>query len=238
MVKKLYYWRDVLNFGDALAPLLLQHFSGIDTYWTPLGEAEIVVTGSVLHHIGPNWPGTVAGAGKLLEDTSLKLRQGPTKILAVRGPLSAKGLKGDFALGDPGLLADELVSVDTKRYDIGVLPHWTDHELTRRPEWYSDEWMTVNISSSNNPWRVLREIGMCRKLVTSSLHGMILADAFGIPRRFEPCARTTLDTLFKFHDYSASINLPLKIGVTQKAHRGYVEARKHELYDVFQGMRQ
>jgi len=39
--------------------------------------------------------------------------------------------------------------------------------------------------------------------------------------------------MFKFNDYSLSVNLKLEIGELQQAHRYTVEDRQHELWDVW-----
>jgi pyruvyltransferase len=235
---KAYWWKGdpderVSNFGDMMTPLLLRYFSGVKARWAPLAQADIVVTGSLLHHIPARWQGTVAGVGLLRDDLPVHLRD--ATVLALRGPLSAAHVPGDYALGDPGLLADEFIPYPEKRYDLGVLPHWTDRQLHLNPIF--SRYRPLVLNPGDKPLKVIKQIGQCRKLVTSSLHGMILADAFGIPRRFETTERFTLDTLFKFHDYSASIDLPLEIGVTQQADRNKVETLKHSLWDVFEGLR-
>lgn len=235
---KTYWWNEHPNFGDRLAPYILSRFAGIQSQWAPLDEADNVVTGSVLHHIGPNWSGTVLGAGLLRADLPIKLRD--ARVLALRGPMTLKYMPHLVklgAMGDPGLLADELVEVETRTWDVGILPHWSDTELASRKEFYNPKWTTRVISPGLHPLAVVRSIGQCRKLVTSSLHGVIVADGFGIPRRIEHTRLFNLDTMFKFQDYLCSIGEELVIGEATKAHRGLVEARKHELYDVFESLR-
>ena len=51
-----YWWKDVPNWGDRLGPLLLEYYCGMQSVWSPVESADIVVTGSVLEHI----PGMVA----------------------------------------------------------------------------------------------------------------------------------------------------------------------------------
>src|ERR1700722_901078 len=107
---KAYWWRGQPNFGDALAPLLLKRFAGLTAEWDTVSRASVIVTGSILEHVPPLWDGDIVGAGRLYEDSYLHLHNGRGKVWAVRGPLSAKAVLGsDFAIGDPGLLADELV---------------------------------------------------------------------------------------------------------------------------------
>lgn len=233
---KVYYWKSKPNFGDLLNPLLLKRFALLDTEWSEPQDAELVAVGSVLDRLPKGWAGTVAGAGKLHENTVLDLRG---KVLAVRGPLTAKGLK-NVALGDPGLLADELVKREDKRYELGIVPHWTDATLE-----FNKLFLRYNpriIRVGDDPLEVIREIGRCKKIVSSSLHGIILADAFGIPRRIELAPRMLTHPhqeggIFKWKDYSASLNMPLEIGVTKTPSSLMVSERQHELYDVFRQLR-
>jgi pyruvyltransferase len=237
---KAYWWNEqaagVANFGDALNPFLLKRFAGVDANWASISNASIVSTGSLLEHIPPLWDGTILGTGKLFGDSRLSLYTYTANILALRGPLSASGIKGDYAIGDPGLLADELVAddVDGREYDLGLVPHWSDPSLLGRPEFYNNKWRTTVILPSGDPLEVVRKIGRCKKIVTSSLHGMIVADAWGIPRRLEYApALKNEGAMFKFHDYSQSIGAPLEIGKVIEASRFHVEDRKHELWDAF-----
>ncbi len=232
---KCYYWRGKPNFGDALAPYILKRFSGVTADWDTISRADVIVTGSILEHVPPLWHGTILGAGRLYEGGYLHLHTGTAKVRAIRGPLSAKAVPGDFALGDPGLLADELVYVHHRDTGLGIVPHHADKTLALNPAWYNDKWTTTVINPRGNPLDVVRAIGRCKKIVTSSLHGMIVADAFGIPRRFEvnPHASSHEGGLFKFRDYSASIGMPFEPGKTTEASRFRVEDRKHELWDVF-----
>src|ERR1041384_4874651 len=104
---KAYWWQGVPNFGDALSPFLLERFAHASVQFAPAREAEVASIGSILEHLPETYTGYVLGSGKLREGSTVHLPD--ATILALRGPLSARGIKGDYALGDPGLLADELV---------------------------------------------------------------------------------------------------------------------------------
>jgi pyruvyltransferase len=229
-----YFWRDIPNYGDRLVPLLLARFANLDCPWASVDDADIVSVGSVLEHISDGWTGIVAGSGRLREGSNLAL--GSATVLGVRGPLSAKGVPGNPVIGDPGLLADELVRIETRDIDLGVIPHWSDTRLAHDHR-FQGKWTNDVISAWGDPLDVISRIGRCKRIVTSSLHGLILADAFGVPRRFEPCRRMLLDSdegnLFKFHDYAASVNVPFRVGEIQKADRNLIEDRKNELYDLY-----
>ena len=105
------------------------------------------------------------------------------------------------------------------------MPHWSDKELAAKftqlvPKQYSK----IVIAPNGDPLEILRTIGACKRIVTSSLHGMIVADAFGIPRRTELCSQMEREGgRFKFDDYSASIQMPLELGKMQEPSRERVE---------------
>lgn len=233
MIQTAYWWRGVPNFGDLLTPLLLRHFADIDVAWAPADKADLIGVGSILEHVPADWAGKIVGSGRLHpEPTTIPAG---AEVLALRGPLSAAGVPGDYALGDPGLLANELVHVETKRFRLGLVPHWSDKDLIRRPEF--SRYSPVVIDPRDNPLDVIRTIGECHKIVSSSLHGIILADAFAIPRRFEYTPQFDREGgTFKFQDYSASIATPFEVGKTIQASRFAVNDRKSELYDVFRAL--
>ena len=237
---KAYWWKEVPNFGDALAPLLLKRFADIDDVeWGTICQAKVASIGSILEHIPPLWDGYVLGSGKLMEFSRLHLHTKTAKILAIRGPLSARGVPGNFALGDPGILADELVGPQEKQWDLGIVPHWQDKELARRfSSAIKAPWTYKIINPADDPLEVLRQIGACRRIVTSSLHGMIAADAFGnIPRRVEICPAMLRDGgNFKFRDYSESIQTKFEEGVMIEPSRFRVEDVKFALYDCYQAL--
>lgn len=229
---KAYWWkgRQQPNWGDYLTPLLLARFAHVEAQWTERGSAEIVCVGSVLGHIlGTWWKGTILGAGKLFQEESISRE---ANILALRGPLTAKGVPGSFALGDPGLLADELVKIDTKRYELCLIPHWSDESLAHNPLF--TKYDHIAIDPAAHPLAIIRAIAESRKVVSSSLHGLILADALAIPRRFEATADwRNAGGCFKVRDHDAAVGLPFEIGKLQEADANRVIDRKTDLKDAF-----
>ncbi len=232
---KIYYWNKRKNFGDLLGGLLIKRFTRLSCEWAEPENAELVIMGSVLEHLPSDWCGVIAGAGKLHEETVLNFPN--AKIISLRGPLTAGGLLGKFVFGDPGLLANELVPISDKIYDLGLVPHWTDHslELDKRFTKYDPKIIRV----AEDPLKVISEIGQCKKIVSSSLHGIILADAFGIPRRIELAPRMLSHVkqeggLFKWRDYSVSIGMDLDLGLTQAANPNVIADKQSELFDVFE----
>ena len=230
-----YYWNVHANFGDGLAPLLLQHFTGVTPVWSSPSDAEIVVTGSVIDVLPDGWQGIVAGAGTLHERTCRNLNA--ATVLAVRGSGTQAHTAGAVSafLGDPGLLASELAPAERGRYQLGIVPHWTDTTLFNRFKHLDP----ILIPASTDPLEAVRLIGSCKKIVSSSLHGIIVADSFGIPRRAERFPK--MDSpheggTWKFDDYATSIAQPIEWGKKggQVAPLSRVEAIKYRLFEMFQ----
>jgi hypothetical protein len=231
-----YWWNSVTNYGDALAPLLLARFADLKKVeWAPAAQAEIFSVGSIIEQIPQGFSGYIVGSGKHKEGT--QFNPGNAKILALRGPLTAKGIPGEFGLGDPGILANELVDYQEKQWDLGIVPHWRDDTLAARFEkMVPKQYSRIVISPRRDPITVITEIAACKKIVTSSLHGMIIADAFGIPRRVEYCKIMDLPSeggQFKFLDYSASIQHKLEFGKVSEPPRNRVNEIKFSVYDAY-----
>lgn len=230
-----YYWNAKKNFGDLLTSLLVKKFTKLESQWSPPEDSDLIMVGSILEHMDPEWNGVIAGCGKLHEETKVKFPN--AKILALRGPLTARGVKGSFVLGDPGLLADELVPLEDKEYDLGLVPHWTDNKLELNPIFKKFNPKIIRVS--DDPLKVISEIGKCKKIVSSSLHGIILADAFNIPRRIELAPRMITHPhqeggVFKWIDYSKSIDMEFEIGITQLVNHHTIADKQSELFDVFE----
>jgi pyruvyltransferase len=228
-----YWWKgkkQVQNWGDWLTPLLLSRFAHVEPIWTERGKAAVVCVGSVLGHIvGPWFKGTVLGAGKLFYEQSVPH---DAQVLALRGPLTARNVPGTFAIGDPGLLADELVQVETKLYDLCIIPHWSDKSLAKDKRFTQYDHVTIEPTWA--PLEIIRTIAESRKVVSSSLHGLILADALAIPRRFEVTADWSTDGgYFKVRDHNEAVGLPFVIGKLQEADANRVADRKTDLKDAF-----
>ena len=231
---KAYWWNSRPNFGDALAPYLLRHYADLDCEWDTVSRSKIVSIGSVLEHIPPQWDGYVLGSGKLYEDTRLFIYDEGTHVLALRGPLSKKAYPGDCAIGDPGLLAYGLVPMQERMYDLGILPHWSDCNLAYDTRFVNRQWSHLTIDPTADPLLVIKQIGRCKRLVTSSLHGAIVADSIGIPRRIEYTKRFDIEGgIFKFRDYHQSIGMRFELEKMAKANMHHVETRQDELWDAY-----
>lgn len=228
---KLYWWRlpGSVNFGDDLNQLILRKLKW-EYEWAKPHDAELVMCGSVLEHLPRHWAGTVCGAGKLHEHSRVHL--GDARVFALRGHLTRAGVTGlrdRVVLGDPALLVPRWVRQPQAKHHLGIVPHWSDTELYRRFPYGRF------IDPRQPAQRVVEEIASCRAIISSSLHGIIVADAFGIPRQAElfPNALNEGGD-FKYRDYCSVFDEHPHFGRMHRVHRHKVERIQDELMAALQ----
>lgn len=230
-----YYWNKRFNFGDQLTSLLLKRFTGLESTWAEPHESELVMVGSIAEHLPKNYEGVIAGIGKLHKETQVSFPN--ATILGLRGRMTSARKMKSVVYGDPALLADELVPLPDKEYHLGLVPHWSDTELELNPIF--QKFNPIIIRVTDNPLNTISQIAKCHKIVSSSLHGIILADAFGIPRRIELAPSMISNSqleggTFKWEDYHSAIDEKFEIGVTKEVDHDRIVDKQHELYDMME----
>lgn len=159
------------NFGDELGPEVLERL-GYRTRRVPLPDAEIISAGSILGDaLRRGRDGLLVWGSGLIRPTEVPPHR--LRICAVRGRLTASALHVDVPLGDPGILVPRLWRRPRVRFRLGVVPHYVDKR--------SFAWADRVIDVSRPVTEVIESIGSCSTIVTSSLHGLIIAQAWGIP---------------------------------------------------------
>lgn len=199
-----FWWEEVKNFGDLLTPYFLPQWNIVPVL-TPARDAALVGVGSLVQHLPEDFGGTLWGSG-LIHDRTVELPDATT--LALRGELT-RARMGDpavMALGDPGLLIERRVRRQQVRWDVGVVPHYVHREDERLRELVEQFDGTVTIVDvQQHPAAVAREIARCRVVLTTSLHGLIFADSFGIPAAWLVMPRELYGGDFKFHDHESVV---------------------------------
>jgi hypothetical protein len=75
------------------------------------------------------------------------------------------------------MLLPWLVDESVKRYEVGIVPHVK--QMARAIEMYP-QYRIIDLRTID-AFRTVREITACRAILSSSLHGIITAHAYGIP---------------------------------------------------------
>lgn len=210
------------NFGDAFTAWLLARH-GVEVEWSPADQAELIGVGSLAEALPPGYAGALFGTGKMFAATQLDLRA--ARVLALRGVLTAEGSRATCdLLADPVLLAADWAPSVAQDIPLGAIPHYVD----RRG--FGD---AHRIDIMAGVETVIAAVARCEKVVSSSLHGLVLADALGIPNRWEPHPGV-LGEGFKFRDYVSAYGELIRPGVWRLADRGQVAAKQEALRQALQ----
>ncbi len=201
------------NFGDVLSLKLVERIVGgsLEYYKKPPKKSlkKLLAIGSILSWASEGdviWGSGING--KLLESKSYKFQK--LDVRAVRGPLTREFLKENFQIdcpevyGDPALLIPHFFPEFQKKgnpsYSYIIIPHY--YEVSQFPK---SEY--PNVVYPSEPWNIIIEkILNSRFVISGSLHGIVVAEAFGIPARLlKTCAR---EPIFKYRDYYLGTNRP------------------------------
>jgi pyruvyltransferase len=208
----LYYWRprQGTNFGDELSLHVvtrLLHNAGLPAprrCRKPGCPAQrLFAIGSILHDCRRG--DAVWGSGINGKISIERYAFAGVDFRAVRGPLTMDmvrklGGRCPPVFGDPGLLVSHLFP-ETRREaatdgKVALMPNLNDGLL------YDSticNGLEVEIISPNQEWRtVAASIQAASFVVSSSLHGIVLSDAYGIPCR---PLRSLFEAAFKYEDY-------------------------------------
>jgi hypothetical protein len=199
-----YWWVGLPNFGDDMTPWLLPRY-GVVPVHRRAEEARVAGVGSILEHLPPDFSGAIWGAG-LMDDHAYPLPE--ARILAVRGRLTAEriGAPEGVALGDPGLLAARRIRRPPIRWDVGLIPHLSHRSNSAFLALAEAPGIRVRvIDVRRTAGRTVREIASCAAVVTTSLHGLVTADAFGIPALWTSLEPPLSGGDFKFRDYESVV---------------------------------
>lgn len=227
------------NWGDKLNPWMGAHLSRqrvihrADIYQFPARPVHYWI-GSHLATGCADPNGIVWGAGCISQ--SVPLTGGPREIRAVRGWLSNErlkeaGLPAPDVVGDAALLLPRLYKPkrNLERRSLGIIPHcyeWDEPFYMKTRQW--EDVRVIDISGGIED--VIEEIVSCDRIISSSLHGIICADAYGVPALWLHASDKPVGDGFKFRDYFSSVGRPdhAPIQVTPGTERAELEDRFFE----------
>jgi len=235
-----------------MSPLICERLAGRPVVYAAKRRCDMVALGSLLdrfkerlfHRRIDVW-----GTGFIESGSPRKSR---FHYHAIRGKHSAGRLQGPAieTFGDPGLLADVLwpeLKKTPKRYRVGLVPHYEDRTNPKVQALANGLASCTIIDVFDDVTEVLRQIASCECVLSSSLHGLIVADAFGVPNAWIKLSAKVRGDDFKFRDYYSIYGLddrvvPLRVDqVTQEKlnqlmedyNRPELEAIKRRLIEAF-----
>lgn len=200
------------NFGDIITPYLIRKMSGYRAVHTPINSTSpfLISIGSIISKTSPST--TVWGSGALKATDKV---HPAAQYLAVRGPITreliiAAGGKCPEVFGDPALILPKVYDKPQKRiYDVGLIPHYVDYDKVTG--WYDGNTNIKVINLLNdNIESVVNDMRQCERLVSSSLHGIIVAAAYGIPVSWVKLSDKLYGDGTKFYDFFDSVKVKHK----------------------------
>ncbi len=130
-------------------------------------------------------------------------------FLAVRGKLSRKqimswGAHVPEVYGDPAILLPLMYNPDIKAtHKVGIIPHFVDEPFLTGEminNLVGDRtWKKIDVCQDYQSF--VNEVLTCEYIISSSLHGLIIAEAYGIPVQWITISDKVIGKGFKFRDY-------------------------------------
>lgn len=158
----------------------------------------------------------VWGAGIIDGNKPLKVK--PRKVYAVRGPLTRKKLLAEEVecpeiYGDPALLTPLYYRPDKqKRYKYGIISHVSNQatvanlRLNGKCVSKCADVRVINLGQYIHWHDIIDQVCECEVILSSSLHGLIIAEAYHVPNVWIEFGKPLIGGHFKFHDFFMSIH--------------------------------
>lgn len=184
------------------------------TFATWPWENNLMAIGSILEFA--NKKSTVWGSGFMKYESKYTA---VGKILAVRGPLTAEKVKKLSnieckTLGDPAILLPLIYQHKQQQTNkIGIIPHMieTDYFLKSYSFLDKNHFLIIDLRTHDIEYTI-KQITSCHMVLSTSLHGIIVSHAYGIPAIW--IKKNLNDGGFKFADYFMSVGITPYKGFT------------------------
>ncbi|ASI98057.1 hypothetical protein BSZ04_22320 [Vibrio rotiferianus] len=233
----LHWWNGRLNFGDVVNKFIVEKLSGKRAIWSSdkSDKEHHLVIGSVLQSSNDN--AIVWGSG-IISDRKMPLFK-PKKVYAVRGPktrevLLARGIECPEVYGDPALVLPSLIQPNDSDtvYKLGIIPHYNNKSDVFFKQNFPDDVKIIDIET-DDVQVFIDEIASCELIVSSSLHGIIIADAYGVPAHHISFDDSVEGGEFKFFDYYLSVgrdcNLPIQVSESTRLEDLYALPKHYDI---------
>lgn len=207
-----------VNFGDNINPYLFECITGRLVTHARVSLCDYAAIGSIMEMIQERryrrlyrfklTPIKIWGAGCIRPGGAIS--NFLIEPIVLRGELTRKRLNAaNITLGDPGILFNRLhTPQQVKQHKYGIVAHYTDSGSPVIAQLLEANKHTVLIPVDIEPLETLKMIGSCECIISSSLHGLVAADSFGIPN-YKCSFFGKLDGGdYKFMDYCTGIDRP------------------------------
>jgi pyruvyltransferase len=193
------YYARVHNFGDLFSSDLLRYLGYRLLHVKDYKKSSMSLTGSILQMYKQDFSEYIMGSGFI--DERFERHNNQWKVKTIRGRLSKAqcGFDAECLYGDLGILTSVIFpKKDTKKYKLGILPHCVDYGFAKQLNFGG---LVKIISARQAASEVAKEIQEYEHIASSSLHGLIFADAFSIPNIHLRFGDKLIGGNHKFQDY-------------------------------------
>ena len=206
------------NWGDILSYPLVKTLSQSNKVGLTNEniDGKLIVVGSVLQYLKPN---DLVWGGGCIDQNHVTAR--PNKVFAVRGPLTrhelvSRGIECPPIYGDPALLMPYVTDCKRKepKHKYGLIPHYSDEDEIPVENLKKRGVKIIDICGGIE--KFMENIMDVEFILSSSLHGLIAADAWGIPNARVIIKGNLYGGHFKFIDYCLSVNRKIDFGYQLK----------------------
>lgn len=200
----LIHWPQTPNFGDVLSPWLFNKLTQRKILQNDGSIPSYIAVGSILSFVRKD--SIVWGTGSFGPEPPRQVNRN-AKYLAVRGPLTrsliiSRKTECPRVYGDPALLSPYVYNPKIeKTHEVGVVLRWSEDKWLKKS--YGKGVKLIDLGTDDVEG-VIDQMLSCKRIITSSLHGLIIADSYGIPNAWLS-SRTPYGHEFKFFDYFLSV---------------------------------
>jgi len=205
-IKCFYHCKNINNFGDVIVVYVFKHLYGIEIVWSNTDEETLYMfTGSSMSDVKGN---VICGCLGFI-NINQTVKQAPQKILSVRGPITRKmllnqGIECPERYSDLVQLLPFLFKKPKLQTGTVIIPHYVDNDILKNERGFVD--ITSNIDT------VVNSCLNAERVITGSLHVMILCETFNIPYEFKRPINNIAGDGMKYHDFFESIGKNFKEG--------------------------
>lgn len=237
---RLFWWSEIHlaskkkeNYGDLVGYYLVEKISKKKAVWTHPKKRSFfdqfrtvyLTAGSILAQV--NGKCVVWGSGIISKEYKIK----KAVFLAVRGPqtrahLMAQGYEVPEIYGDPALLLPVFYNPQKQpKYELGIIPHYADFKRVTEMYKNDDNVLIIDLMT-NDIESVTDQILQCKRIISSSLHGIIVSQAYDIPAVWVKFSENVFGDGIKYQDYFESVDIEKYVPefISEKPDSSQIEA--------------
>lgn len=198
------YWNGKPNLGDAISPVVVEYMlnkKGIDKDRIVKDTKHLYAIGSVI--TAGIQDCTIWGSGILYTTLGYRIKNRSLDVRSVRGPLTRLvlmeyGYEVPEIYGDPAVLMPEIYNPQNikKKFRYGIIPHKNGSQYLNDLNSLKGNYKLIDIKTCDYKG-FIDELLTVEYVISSSLHGIILAEAYGIPAILVQPEYS----LFKYYDW-------------------------------------